>query len=89
MSDFVESILSDKISAYRKGHSCQHVLLDFTEKIRYHLDQNSVVGALLMDLSKAFDCLPHELLIAKLAAYGIRSYVTSLIFVFKRQETIS
>ena len=86
MSGFVESILSDKISAYRKGHSCQHVLLDFTEKIRYHLDQNSVVGALLMDLSKAFDCLPHELLIAKLAAYGVKDRTLRLLFSYLKDR---
>ena len=34
------------------------------------LDDNSVVGAVLTDLSKAFDCLPHDLLIVKLEAYG-------------------
>ena len=35
------------------------------------LDDNFVVGAVLTDFSKAFDCIPHDLLIAKLAAYGL------------------
>ena len=35
------------------------------------LDKNMFVGAILMDLSKAFDCLPHDLIIAKLQAYGV------------------
>ena len=34
-----------------------------------YLDQNKIVGALFMDLSKAADCLPHDLLIEKLEAY--------------------
>ena len=34
-------------------------------------DKNLFTGALLMDLSKAFDCIPHDLLIAKLHAYGL------------------
>ena len=70
MLEHVNTILSDKISAYRKGYSSQHVLLKLTEEWRRHLDKNQIVGAVLMDLSKAFDCIPHELLIAKLAAYG-------------------
>ena len=35
-----------------------------------NVDNGGAFGALLTDLSKAFDCLPHELLIAKLDAYG-------------------
>ena len=34
------------------------------------VDNGGACGALLTDLSKAFDCQPHELLIAKLDAYG-------------------
>ena len=79
MLDHVNKILSKHISAYRKGHSCQNVLLKLTEEWRKNLDENKVVGALLIDLSKAFDCLPHDLLIAKLDAYGFEKETINLL----------
>ena len=45
---------------------------------RKYLDKNKIVGATLMDLSKAFDCLPHDLLVAKLDAYGLDNKVLKL-----------
>ena len=59
------------ISAYRKSYNTQHVLIRLLEEWRGNLDKSSVVGGVLMDLSKAFDCVPHDLLPAKLAAYDI------------------
>ena len=60
------------MAAYRKGYSCQHVILRLVEDWKLALDDRKHVAAMLMDLSKAFDSLPHELIIAKLKAYGMK-----------------
>ena len=70
LTPFVNSFLSEFISAYRKTYSTNHVLIRLIENWKKSLDQNKFVGAVLMDLSKAFDCIPHDLLIAKMHAYG-------------------
>ena len=79
LTPYFNNMLSDFLSAYRRNYSCQHVLLRMTEAWRKCLDENKVVGAILMDLSKAFDCLPHDLLLAKLEAYGLESNALTLI----------
>ena len=58
MIPYLSNILSVLFSAYRK--CCQHALLRMTEKWRQCLDENKVVGAVLMDLSKVFDSVPHN-----------------------------
>lgn len=74
-----KNLLSPYLSGFRKGHSCQSVLLRYVEDCKQVLDKNDVCGSILMDLSKAFDCLPHKLLIAKLNAYGINQYACTLV----------
>ena len=49
----------------------QHVLLRLLEEWRENLDKNNVVGRVLLDLSKTFDCIPQDFLFSNFAAYGV------------------
>ena len=44
------------------------------------MDYGGVFGALLTDLSKAIDCIPHDLSIAKLDAYGFQTDALSVVY---------
>ena len=57
--------------AFHKGHGCQTTLLRLLEDWKKALDNNEYLAAILMDMSKAFDCLPHDILLSKLSAYGL------------------
>ena len=70
--------MSDFASAYRKGHSCETKLLKLTEDWSACRDRKELVAVVSMDLSKAFDTIPHPLLIAKLKAYGLSNSVCAL-----------
>ena len=79
MGDFYQNILSEYISAYRRHHSCETSLLRLTEDWRRSLDNKEIVAVISMDLSKAFDTIPHALLLAKLKAYGLHESSCALI----------
>ena len=79
MSEYFESFLLKHQCGFRKGFSAQYSLLSMSGKWKSATDNRKTFGALLTDLSKAFDCLSHDLLIAKLNAYGFSTVALRLV----------
>ena len=67
----IPKLLYKRQCEFRKGFDAQNSLLKLLQNWRQSLDQGLVFGVLLTYLSKAFDCFSHELLTAKLSAYGV------------------
>ena len=67
----MQSKFSIYLTGFRKSHGSQHALLKMIENWKTKLNMGYMVGLIYMDLSKAFDSLNHELLIAKLKCYGL------------------
>ena len=80
-----KSFRYSRIHGFRAKHNTQHALLKMIETWGAMLNKGNKVGAIKMDLSKAFDTLNHNLLLCKLKAYGfnknaltfIQSYFTN------------
>ena len=83
---FLDETLSNFIAAYRRAYSIQHVLIRLVEEWKSKLDHDFLVGSVFMDLSKAFDSIPHELIIAKLHAYGFDENALVLIHSYLRKR---
>ena len=79
ISQYINSFLTSYICGYRKGFTTQQALLSLIEKWKIVLDSKGYGGAVLMNLSKAFDTMNHDLLIAKLHAYGFSKESLKLI----------
>ena len=77
--DYMENFLNQLLCGFRKAHSTQHALFRLIQSWQKELDESGFVGTILMDLSKAYDCLPHDLMVAKLEAYGISKESLQLI----------
>ena len=74
----MENYLSPHLCGYRNGYSSQQALISLVESWKKSLDKKGYGGAILMDL-KAFDTIKHDLLLAKLHAYGFSKRALKLI----------
>ena len=75
IAQFLDKILSKHQCNFRKGHSSQHYLIVLLEKWKEGVDQGHV-----FDFSKAFDCLSHNLLIAKFNTYGFDNKAVRFVY---------
>ena len=78
----IDNILSRHEMGYQKGCNSQHSLIEMFENWKKNLDKRGKCGTLFVDLSKAFDCLQHDLLLATLKAYGFDYKSLKLILSF-------
>ena len=67
----MENKISKCVTGFRKSHGTQHSLIVYLEKWKKSLDKEENMSAIFMDLSKAFDTINHDLLLAKLRTYGL------------------
>ena len=69
--DYMDNCFNRPLCDFREPHSTRYALIRLIQSWQKELDQSGFVGTILMDLSKAYDCLPHDLMVAKLEAYNL------------------
>ena len=87
ITQYIDSTLSPLLSGFRKNNSTQYSLLNMLEKWNNELDKGFKVGTIFMALSKAFDTINHNLLIAKLNAYSFSKPALSYILSYLRNRS--
>ena len=56
---------------FMNGRSCLTNLTSFYDKVTRLVDESQAVDVVYLDFSKAFDTVPHNILVEKLAAHGL------------------
>ena len=88
INKYRDVFLSRHHCGFTKGYKAQRCLLTILEKWRSAVDNKTKkkFWILLADLSKAFDCLSHRLLLAKLHAYGLSIPALRLVYSYLKNR---
>ena len=88
--EYFNNIFPSLLSAFRKVYSCQSTFLNMIENFKCALDRGKYIACINMDISKAFEWLPHCLTICKSHAYGLsRNACTLLVsYLYKRKQRV-
>ena len=73
------NILAKEQFGFKAKHSTNHVITDVTNKLQNYRDSNHFTCLILLDLSKAFDTVDHQIVLNKLQKYGIRGNFLQLL----------
>ena len=76
---YLNNYFNELLCRFRKAHSTQYFLTRLIQSLEKGLDNSDLVGTILMDLSNAYEGLPHDVLLAKLEAYGLDKPSLSLV----------
>ena len=86
INNYTQNKLSKYVTGFGKSHGAQHSLMIMLQEWKNVLDKGEYVCVLFMDLSKAFDTINNDLLLAKLRAYGFSNNALNLMCSYLRNR---
>ena len=78
----MDLFLNKLLHGLRKAYSIQHALFKLLHSWQKELDNSGFIGTILKELSKAYDCFPHDLIIAKCEAYVLSKNSLKLLLAY-------